>query len=376
MAYGDYSQSFGDLGDFISRLILAHKEKQKQDATLSNLLGASQQNVPTPAPVGLPLPAQPGSMNPPRVSVPQIPVTGVPGQSQEQTPLTDPRLQAAFMQMFKENPQMAQAWMGVHQATQPTYTQKEVPRGGTLITQKETPGQPPQQVGETRGQPVPSLRWTTRVDANGKPVTEQFGQTIRTIQDEIDNNTGQKTGNKRYAPGGTENQAGGDARLDRSYQFHTGQISALAKPIQDRSDRIERLRVSLNENSPQADALIAPELLTVMAGGQGSGLRMNEAEISRIVGGRNHWQDLKSAALKWQADPTKPFLITPEQRMQVISLVDEISKRTQEKLGAVNEAQSKMVNAPNVETHRKIFSDLRNKLSASEKQNNDPMGIR
>jgi hypothetical protein len=59
--------------------------------------------------------------------------------------------------------------------------------------------------------------------------------------------------------------------------------------------RFGRLRDTLNQKSPQADALVAPELLTVIAGGQGSGLRMNEAEIARSVGGRSHLEDLKAA---------------------------------------------------------------------------------
>ena len=38
-----------------------------------------------------------------------------------------------------------------------------------------------------------------------------------------------------------------------------------------------------------------------MAGGQGNGLRMNEAEISRIVGGRTNWESFKAKLGAWQS---------------------------------------------------------------------------
>ncbi len=94
------------------------------------------------------------------------------------------------------------------------------------------------------------------------------------------------------------NPLGEANRLDRSYQFNSTQLDKLAKPIEDQASRLERLQTTINQQTPQADALLAPELLTVMAGGQGSGLRMNEAEIPRVVGGRSNFESLKAALNK------------------------------------------------------------------------------
>lgn len=162
--------------------------------------------------------------------------------------------------------------------------------------------------------------------------------------------------------------AGPDARMDRSYQFTTTQLGTVRKPIDDRAERIGRLVDSLNQNSPQADALIAPELLTAMAGGQGSGLRMNEAEINRIVGGRNNWQNLLSAALKWQKDPSKPFLITPDQRQQVRDLVGVIQQKVEAKQTVLDAAQQQLINSKSIEEHRKILADARTQLTAIDKK--------
>ncbi len=166
----------------------------------------------------------------------------------------------------------------------------------------------------------------------------------------------------------------GDARTDRSYQFHTQQINARVKPIQDRATRLANLTDSLNAGNPQADALIAPELLTVMAGGMGSGLRMNEAEISRIVGGRNNWESIKSAARKWQLDPNQPFLITPAQRQQIYALLQTVNNRVQRKLAVANAAQQEIISAQSPEEHRQIYGAFEAALNAIDSETEQPTG--
>lgn len=159
-------------------------------------------------------------------------------------------------------------------------------------------------------------------------------------------------------------------RSDRSYQFHSGQLDKLAQPIRDRAARLSNLVDSINQNSPQADALIAPELLTTMAGGQGSGLRMNEAEISRIVGGRNVWQDIKAKLDRWQADPKKPFSITPEQRKQIGALISTVKQRIDSKQQILDGARQALIAATDPEQHRKILADVNTQLSSVDSGGN------
>lgn len=175
-----------------------------------------------------------------------------------------------------------------------------------------------------------------------------------------------------------DTSAAGANRMDKSYQYTNTQLMGLAKPLEDQAERIGRLRATIAQNSPQADALIAPELLTAMAGGQGSGLRMNEAEISRIVGGRNKWQDLKSRLEAWQLDPSQPFQVTPEQRKQMRDLVNAIAERGQSRLALIDDANQKLIDAPDVETQRRIVADVRKALGAETlgggRTNNDGAG--
>jgi hypothetical protein len=161
----------------------------------------------------------------------------------------------------------------------------------------------------------------------------------------------------------TDPTARNDTRADKSYQFNVGQLNTLGKPITDRVTRLSTLQDTINQTSPQADALIAPELLTVMAGGQGSGLRMNEAEISRIVGGRTAWESIKAAANKWQTDPRKGLSITPAQRGQIRSLMQAVYGKLQQKQSILDQAQQDLIKTDDPKEHRSIVARARQQMT-------------
>jgi hypothetical protein len=167
---------------------------------------------------------------------------------------------------------------------------------------------------------------------------------------------------------------GDDARLDRSYNKEVSRMDSIAKPVLDRADRLQRLKISLDAQSPQADALIAPELLTAMAGGQGSGLRMNEAEIARIVGGRSKLESLKASLNQWSLDPSKALSITPDQRMQVRALVEKMSAKVDAKVAAVQRAHRGLIDAPDVNTQRNVSDALAKELSDIDTRDDAPGG--
>lgn len=163
---------------------------------------------------------------------------------------------------------------------------------------------------------------------------------------------------------GAQGPARETARSDKSYQFHSSALDKLQTPIDQRAARLGNLQDALTANSPQADALIGPELLTVMAGGQGSGLRMNEAEIQRIVGGRSKWESLKAAANKWQADPSKALSITPAQRGQIQALVKTVASRLQQKQAALVAARKNLIDNDDPKAHRAIYASTQQILAA------------
>lgn len=178
-------------------------------------------------------------------------------------------------------------------------------------------------------------------------------------------------GHRRFAEANQpprDTTAGGQSRLDKSYQYTNSQVEKLRTPLQAQGERISRLVESLNQQTPAADALVAPELLTAMAGGMGSGLRMNEAEIARIVGGRSQWETLKATLNKWQTNPSKALSITDSQRAQMRSLVNAMQGRIQAKLTALNEASQALIDAPDVTSHRVIVSRANQRLQTVDRE--------
>lgn len=156
--------------------------------------------------------------------------------------------------------------------------------------------------------------------------------------------------------------ASNDAQNQRSYQYTASQLESLRKPLADRADRISKAIEVIGQQTPQADALAAPAIMTAIVGGSGSGLRMNEAEISRIVGGRSKWETLKASLNQWSLDPSKALAITPDQRQQMRALIGVINDRTQQQIAALEDAQQSLVDAPDTISHRRILADAHKKL--------------
>ena len=63
-----------------------------------------------------------------------------------------------------------------------------------------------------------------------------------------------------------EKPGAGDARADRSYQLQSTRLDKLRMPVEQIMTRVGRLNDTLAQKNPQADALIAPELLSIMSG--------------------------------------------------------------------------------------------------------------
>ena len=84
----------------------------------------------------------------------------------------------------------------------------------------------------------------------------------------------------------------------KNYDTYRTQVDKQAAPMDAIASRATLLVHNLDAKDKQADAQVAPELLSIASGGVGSGLRMNEAEISRVVGGRSVWDSLIAAINK------------------------------------------------------------------------------
>ena len=191
---------------------------------------------------------------------------------------------------------------------------------------------------------------------------EHYEAQIKMAQQRFDLSNAQfQRGTQQFAKEDEERNA---KMVEESYGRNTSLIEKQRQPIDAQIQRLGRVNDTINQGSPQADSLIAPELLSVMAGGQGSGLRMNEAEISRIVGGRNNWQDLKAKLMAWQADPTKPFSFTTEQRAQTRALLGVVTQKLNQKEDLLNSAQQTVATSQDPLEHRRAVANLQQQLTA------------
>jgi hypothetical protein len=161
---------------------------------------------------------------------------------------------------------------------------------------------------------------------------------------------------------GQKGELAGQARSDRAFQFTAQQIEKYAQPLAQWEQRAGRLKDTLSQNTAQADALVAPELLSIMAGGAGSGVRMNEAEIARIVGGRTAYESLEANLNKYSLDP-QHFSIPPEQRAAAMKLLDSVSDKVSAKQAVIDGARQSLVDAGEPEKMKQIYADTLQKLT-------------
>jgi len=157
------------------------------------------------------------------------------------------------------------------------------------------------------------------------------------------------------------------AALDAAKDRHVASLNDLRKPLAGQADRIRgRLQVALDEQTPVADALLAAEVLIAMAGGEGSGLRVNEAEIAKEAGVGGIWQNLKIQMNQLASDPKNARLVTPEIHQQIQSLANATMKNLNRRLGVVNKARHDVIDADSVDSVRKILAGTYDTLDAME----------
>lgn len=154
------------------------------------------------------------------------------------------------------------------------------------------------------------------------------------------------------------------ARGDRSYQFNSAALEKVAGPVGDSIQRFGRLKDTIDTGSPMADALTAPELMVVMAGGQGSGVRITQGEINSVLGGQSKWEQMKAALQQWSTDPAKANKILEPMRGQIHTLLDTVNTKLTAKQQVIEEARDALDNSDDPQEHRKIVSEAKKKLAA------------
>jgi hypothetical protein len=152
-------------------------------------------------------------------------------------------------------------------------------------------------------------------------------------------------------------------RLQNLYTFGEKQLDDVEKPVRELVTRLANLKDAIEIRSPQADTLLAPEVLSVFAGGTGSGLRMTESEIARVVGGNTVWQRLKNRLNDWQLDPKKGLKIDDAQRDQMRDILKVARDRAAQKMDLIAEGRQGMIDADTDKVLKQTLADTKKKIA-------------
>jgi hypothetical protein len=170
-----------------------------------------------------------------------------------------------------------------------------------------------------------------------------------------------------------------NARNDRSYQFESKRVDDLGKPVAQTAQRLSNLDETLRNGRTVSEALVAPELLSILAGGQASGLKMTDAELNRINGARGFWADLKVKVSKFNPNDQSTLVLSPDQKVAIRKLYDAVRTKVSAKSDAIDQAYQDLVHAESIQDHRSITTRLKqqlNEIDSGKPKSNSPRVVK
>ncbi len=127
-------------------------------------------------------------------------------------------------------------------------------------------------------------------------------------------------------------------------------------------EKIADARAMINGNA-EAQATGIPKVLTALVSGQGSGVRITQAELNAIGKARGLAGDVEGTIRKWSGKGQ----LTPEQQRQLTQMLDDVAARIQKKQAIVNDTLDKINSAPSREEIVRIDKEARKQLQELEK---------
>ncbi len=156
------------------------------------------------------------------------------------------------------------------------------------------------------------------------------------------------------------------------YDKYSTELDKIKTPADATAARANLAIHNLDLKTKEADAVVAPEILTLAAGGQGSGLRMNEAEIKRIAGGRALWDTLVAKA-NYIKENGGTF--DDKQRGELRQIAAYIAERSAAVSSVLDQARNNMLaGADDEKSVRKAYNDGNRIASAIQRQGIVPEG--
>lgn len=157
---------------------------------------------------------------------------------------------------------------------------------------------------------------------------------------------------------------------NQSYAQAHADIAKEAGPLEQTAQKIANIKERIANGMPQDWANVPAMVLSLSAGGQGSGLRMNQALIEQELGGAGKWAQLQGFAQQFNPNTDNASKIGDIQKAQFKSVVASIDKQVQARLDVVNGARTQLNAASPSDTsaHRAIADGVHTKLQQLDQQ--------
>lgn len=152
--------------------------------------------------------------------------------------------------------------------------------------------------------------------------------------------------------------------VDSIREHAYAEVKDRAKPVLDKIERINKMETSLNQNTNIADSTIAEQLVTLTAGGTGSGVRISQPMIEQVLGkSRTKWEDFSQALKRWETAPPKDkanvsLFFTPDQRTALHNLGRAYRQEANRTHKVILDARHRIDTATSVDEINKIRTEL------------------
>lgn len=172
----------------------------------------------------------------------------------------------------------------------------------------------------------------------------------------------------RPAPGAGAAEGRAETAFNRSYDRHSKGLDDIKKPLASKAADAATLTDLLNARDASSDSLVAPKMLTLIAGGQGSGVRITNAELDRVMGGRSFVEAARGQMLHW----TTGTQFDDATRARMTALIKLYAEKIHAKLGLIDKGGMDLIDAGSLDEHRRIFHGVSTGLEALDAPDQAP----
>jgi hypothetical protein len=175
---------------------------------------------------------------------------------------------------------------------------------------------------------------------------DPLGETRVTIQQQ-----GQTNANNRAR----------DAKTEAEYTWTRNNFDKQLSSYRAQNEKLSEASGFIGKGA-MGDALASIKALSGLAGGQGSGVRITQAELNSIARSRNLGGDFEVAMSKF-GDAKN---LSDAQRAQLKGIIEDINRIARAKQSVINKALDDLGEANDTQTMRKIYSQVRHALGEAQ----------